>query len=194
MSTKTLERVTLHKGRVFTLVREKVALENGVTIDLDIVRHPGAAAMVPLTKNNTLMMIRQYRHAVGGYIWEIPAGTLNPNETPLDCAKRELVEEIGYSADRWHKLGEITPVPGYSDERIHIFCAMDLTPAIQHLDRDEILDVHEVSFEEAVRMAELGEIGDAKTISGLFMARLWLNHEETGFGGVKNREPRRRTF
>jgi 8-oxo-dGTP pyrophosphatase MutT (NUDIX family) len=189
MSTKTLECVTLHKGRVFTLVREKVALENGVTIDLDIVRHPGAAAMVPLTKRNTLMMIRQYRHAVGGFIWEIPAGTLDPNETPLDCAKRELVEEIGYSADRWHKLGEITPVPGYSDERIHIFCAMDLSPAIQHLDRDEILDVHEVSFEDAVRMAERGEIGDAKTISGLFMARLWLDHEEAGIGGVKNREP-----
>jgi ADP-ribose pyrophosphatase len=167
MGAETLERVILHKGRVFSLVREKVALENGVTMDLDIVRHPGAAAMVPL--------IRQYRHAAGGFIWEIPAGTLDPDETPVECAKRELVEEIGYSADTWHKLGEITPVPGYSDERIHIFCAMDLSPAIQHLDRDEILNVHEVRFEDAVKMVERGEIGDAKTISGLFMASLWLN-------------------
>ncbi|MDQ1335537.1 MAG: ADP-ribose pyrophosphatase [Thermodesulfobacteriota bacterium] len=174
MGARTLACETLHQGRVFTLVREKVALENGVTIDLDIVRHPGAAAMVPLTEDNTLLMIRQYRHAVGGFIWEIPAGTLDPEETPLACAKRELIEEIGYSAETWHKLGEITPVPGYSDERIHIFSAMDLSPAIQHLDRDEILDVHEIRFEDAVKMVERGEIGDAKTLSGLFMARLWL--------------------
>jgi ADP-ribose pyrophosphatase len=157
MSAETLECVTLHKGRVFTLVREKVALQNGVTINLDIVRHPGAAAMVPLTEQNSLLMIRQYRHATGGFIWEIPAGTLDPEEAPLDCARRELIEEIGYS-----------------DERIHIFCAMDLSPARQRLDRDEILEVHEVPFDEAVRMVERGEIGDAKTLSGLFMARLWL--------------------
>jgi len=178
MSAITNERVTLHKGRVFTLVREQVTLENGVTIDLDIVRHPGAAAMVPLMEDGTLLMIRQYRHALGGFIWEIPAGTLDPGETPLTCAKRELVEEIGYSADTWHKLGEITPVPGYSDERIHIYCAMDLSPAIQQLDRDEILNVHEVAFEEAVKMVERGEIRDSKTISGLFLARLWFSREE----------------
>jgi ADP-ribose pyrophosphatase len=174
MSAKILEREILHKGRVFALFRERVALENGVTLDLDIVRHPGAAAMVPLTASHTLMMIRQYRHAANGYIWEIPAGTLDPGETPLACAKRELVEEIGYAAQTWHKLGEITPVPGYSDERIHIFCAMDLTPAIQHLDSDEILDVHEIPFETAIKMAERGEIEDAKTLSGLFMASLWI--------------------
>jgi ADP-ribose pyrophosphatase len=151
-----------------------VALENGVTVDLDIVRHPGAAAMVPLMPGNTLLMIRQYRHAAGGYIWEIPAGTLDPDEMPLECAKRELIEEIGYSAATWYKLGEITPVPGYSDERIHIFCARDLTPARQHLDRDEILHVHEIPFDEAVKMAQKGEIADAKTLSGLLMTGLWL--------------------
>jgi len=174
MSGRTLECTTLHCGRVFSLVREKVALENGVTMDLDIVRHPGAAAMVPLTGTHTLLMIRQYRHAVGGFIWEIPAGTLNPRETPLECAKRELVEEIGYSAHTWHKLGEITPVPGYSDERIHLFCAMDLSPAAQDLDRDEILDVHEIAFDDAVKMIAKGEIQDAKTLSGLFLMKLWL--------------------
>jgi ADP-ribose pyrophosphatase len=174
MGATTLKRTILHKGRVFALYTEKVALENGVITDLDIVRHPGAAAMVPMTATNTLMMIRQYRHAANGYIWEIPAGTLDPGETPLACAKRELVEEIGYAARTWHKLGEITPVPGYSDERIHIFCAMDLTPAIQHLDSDEILDVHEIPFETAIQMVEQGEIEDAKTLSGLFMASLWI--------------------
>ncbi|MBC8420962.1 MAG: NUDIX hydrolase [Desulfobacterales bacterium] len=169
------QRVTLHEGRVFRLVRENVTLENGVTIDLDIIRHPGASAIVPLTENNTLFMIKQYRHAAGGFIWEIPAGTLDPNESPLECAKRELVEETGFSANKWQKLGEITPVPGYSDERIHIFCATDLAPARQDLDMDEILHVHEVRFDDAIAMIQRGEIQDGKTISGLFMASLWLN-------------------
>jgi len=173
MNGNILERVTLHKGRVFTLVKEHIQLENGVTVDLDIVRHPGAAAMVPFMDDDTLLMIRQYRHAVGGFIWEIPAGTLDPAESPLVCAKRELIEEIGHSADTWHKLGEITPVPGYSDERIHVFYAAGLSPARQNLDRDEILSVHRVPFEEAFHMIQRGEIQDAKTISGLFMARLW---------------------
>jgi len=175
MGGKTLEQTHLHHGRVFSLFRDRVALENGVTVDLDVVRHPGAAAMVPLTDKRTLLMIRQYRHAVGGCIWEIPAGTLAPEETPLACAQRELVEEIGYAARTWHKLGEITPVPGYSDERIHIFCARDLSPAAQNLDRDEIIDVHEIAFDEAIRMVERGEIQDAKTLSGLFLTGLWLN-------------------
>ena len=174
MNTTINQSVTLHEGRVFRLARENVTLENGVTIDLDIIRHPGASAIVPLTENNNLLMIKQYRHATGGFIWEIPAGTLDPDETPLHCAKRELIEETGFSARAWQKLGEITPLPGYSDERIHIFLATDLTPAEQDLDMDEILHIHEVSFDDAVRMVHRGEIEDGKTISGLFMANLWL--------------------
>ena len=175
MNTKINRHVTLHEGRVFSLVTENVTLENGVTIDLDIIRHPGASAIVPLTENKTLLMIKQYRHAVGDFIWEIPAGTLDANETPLECAKRELVEETGFSANTWQKLGETTPLPGYSDERIHIFLATNLTPASQDLDMDEILHVHEIRFDEAVKMVQRGEIEDGKTISGLFMASLWVN-------------------
>lgn len=186
MSTKINQSVTLHEGRVFRLVRENVTLENGITIDLDIIRHPGASAIVPLTENDTLLMIRQYRHATGGFIWEIPAGTLDPNETPLQCAERELIEETGFSAKAWQELGEITPVPGYSDERIHIFLATDLTPTWQDLDADEILRVHEVNFADAVRMVQRGEIQDGKTISALLMASLWLNGrnsvQETAIG------------
>ena len=180
MSTTINQSVTLHEGRIFSLVKENVTLENGVTIDLDIIRHPGASAIVPLTENNTLLMIKQYRHATGGFIWEIPAGTLDPDETPLQCAKRELIEETGFSAKAWQTLGEITPLPGYSDERIHIFLATDLTPASQDLDMDEILHVHEVRFDNAVRMVHRGEIEDGKTISGLFMASLWLNEKMGG--------------
>lgn len=175
MSSTINRSVTLHEGRIFKLVRENVTLENGVTIDLDIIHHPGASAIIPLTENNTLLMIKQYRHATRGFIWEIPAGTLDPDETPLQCAKRELIEETGFSAKAWQKLGETTPLPGYSDERIHIFLATDLTPASQDLDMDEIIHVHRVSFDDAVEMVHRGEIEDGKTISGLFMASLWLN-------------------
>jgi ADP-ribose pyrophosphatase len=171
METKVLKRTPLHRGRVFTLTRESITLPNGATVDLDIIRHPGAAAMVPLKESGSLVMVRQYRHAIGEYIWEIPAGTLNPHESPLECAKRELIEETGYAADRWENLGAIIPVPGYSDEKIHIFLARALRPALQNLDPDEILRVREVPFEEAFGMIESGDIKDSKTIASLFLAR-----------------------
>jgi len=179
MTTKVLEKTLLHRGRVFTMNREKIALPNGTTVHLDIIRHPGAAAMVPLKDDGSLIMVHQYRHAVGDYIWEIPAGTLDPGESPLVCAKRELIEETGYSANRWEKLGEIVPVPGYSDEKIHVFLATDLCTARQQLDPDEIIHVQEIPLGEAFDMIERGEIKDSKTISSLFFAktRLETRHE-----------------
>ena len=108
------------------------------------------------------------------YIWEIPAGTLDPQEEIIDCARRELTEETGYSAAQWHRLGEITPVPGYSDERIHIFLAADLQPAGRHLDADEVIEVKEVDFFKALEMIGDGQIQDAKSIAGLFLASAWL--------------------
>ena len=168
--------VTIHRGSVFRLVSENVTLPNGVTVDLDIIRHPGAAAIVALAPENSVKMIRQFRHAASGRIWEIPAGTFDDGESPLACAKRELVEEAGVSAAAWRKLGEITPVPGYSDERIHLFLATELTPTVQNLDRDELLDVHDIKLAEALEMIHRGEIQDAKTISGLFLVdRLMRN-------------------
>ncbi|MCP4112487.1 MAG: NUDIX hydrolase [Desulfobacteraceae bacterium] len=153
------------------MTTENITLSNGVTVDIDILRHPGASAIVPLSEKNTVILIRQYRHAVGDYIWEIPAGTLNPGELPIACAKRELVEETGFSAREFQKLGEITPVPGYSDERIHIFLGTGLEPAEQNLDMDELLNVHEIEFDETIEMIRNGDIQDCKTISGLYMAR-----------------------
>lgn len=161
----------LHKGRVFELFSENITLPNGVTTDIDILHHPGAAAIVPMSDEKTLVWIRQYRHAVGEYIWEIPAGTLDPEEAPLVCAKRELIEETGFSANSWQSLGQIVPVPGYSNERIHLFLARDLSPMQQNLDRDELLDVHHIPFEEAVAMVLSGQVVDGKTICGLLLAR-----------------------
>jgi ADP-ribose pyrophosphatase len=160
----------IHAGRVFELRKENITLPNGITLDIDIIRHPGASAIVPIAVDGGVILIRQYRHAVGGFIWEIPAGTLNRGETPLACARRELVEETGFSAEVFHKLGEIVPVPGYSDERIHIFLANGLLPAKQNLDRDELLEVNEVPFDEAIHMIRRGEIVDGKTIAGLLLA------------------------
>ncbi|MCP4353383.1 MAG: NUDIX hydrolase [Desulfobacterales bacterium] len=171
MSAKINNCVTIHTGRVFKITTENITLSNGVTVDIDILRHPGASAIVPLSEKNTVILIRQYRHAVGDYIWEIPAGTLNPGELPIACAKRELVEETGFSAGEFQKLGEITPVPGYSDERIHIFLATGLEPAEQNLDMDELLNVHEIEFDKTIDMIRNGVIQDCKTISGLYMAR-----------------------
>ena len=177
MSATVNSHTTLHQGRVFRLVSEKYTLDNGVTSDMDFILHPGAAAMVPMLNNREVVLIKQYRHAIREFIWEIPAGTLDPDESPITCARRELIEEIGYSATDWHQLGTITPLPGCSDERIHIFMASDLKPAEQHLDDDEMINVHKMNLSEALQMILAGEISDGKTISGLFLAFNWLNRK-----------------
>lgn len=154
-------------GKVVTLNIDTVTLPNGVTVDLEIVRHPGAAAVVPLRENGTVMLIKQFRHAAGGFIYEIPAGKLHPGEDPVHCAARELEEEIGYVAGRLERLTSIFTAPGFTDEVIHIYKATNLTPGRQQLDRDEVLEVLELSLEEAVKMVKAGTIRDAKTIVGL---------------------------
>ena len=169
MSFKVHHRQTLRKGRVFDITIENVTFPNGFNADLEIIRHPGAAAIVPLTTDERVLMLKQYRHAIGDFIWEIPAGTFDGQEDPLVCAQRELIEETGFSAQHWESLGAITPVPGYSDERIHLFVASGLAPAAQHLDQDEVLEVHHVPLMQVVDMIAQGQIQDAKTIAGIFM-------------------------
>ncbi len=176
MSATINSRTTIHKGRVYELVSENITLENGVTTETEFIHHPGATAIVPMLNETQIILINQYRHALRKFIWEIPAGTLDTEETPINCARRELIEETGYSAQTWKQLSEITPVPGYSDERIYIFLATDLDPAGQSLDSDEILNVHTLKLEEALTMIRNGEIQDGKTISGLFLAYAWLQN------------------
>jgi ADP-ribose pyrophosphatase len=178
MSAKVMNRTTLHRGRVFELHRENVALPNGVIVDFDVVRHPGASAVVPILGQENVVLLKQYRHAIGDFIWEIPAGTLNAGETPLQCAKRELCEETGLMAQVFEKIGEVTPLPGYADERIHLFVAVDLEAAEQSLDEDEMLDVHEVGLNHAIEMIYKGSIQDGKTIAGLFLAYRWMKDRQ----------------
>jgi len=178
MSAKINNRINIYRGRVYSLIKENVTLDNGITTDMEFIEHPGAAAIIPLLNKNHIVLLNQYRHALRKYIWEIPAGTLDPQESVMSCAKRELIEETGFSADQWHSLGEIMPVPGYSDERIHIFLATGLQAAERNLDEDEIIQVHTVECEEALDMIRRGDIQDAKSIAGLFLAFEWLKINE----------------
>jgi ADP-ribose pyrophosphatase len=139
---------------------------------LEVVRHPGAAAVVPLKDDGTVVLIRQFRHAAGGFIYEIPAGKLHPGEDPLACAARELEEEIGYKAGKLELLSSIFTAPGFTDEVIHIYKATGLTIGRQQLDRDEVLEVIEMPLLEAMRMIETGAIRDAKSIVGLYTVYL----------------------
>ncbi len=157
----------IYKGTVVTLNVDTVRLPNGHTIDLEVIRHPGASAVVPLKEDGTVVLIRQFRHAANGFIYEIPAGKLHPKEDPLDCAARELEEEIGYKAGRLELLSSIFTAPGFADEVIHIYLATSLTIGTQNLDQDEVLEVVEMPLREAISKISDGTIRDAKTIVGL---------------------------
>lgn len=170
MSAKINSSQTVfHVGR-FRLDTEKVTLDNGVDTTLHVLRHPGAVAVVPFLNEATVILIQQYRHALGDYIWEIPAGTIDAGEKPLNCAGRELIEETGFRANNFDFLGDIFLAPGYSDERLHLFLGYDLVPDVQNLEPDEVLEVKQVLLTDALSMIESGEIRDAKTITGLLLA------------------------
>ena len=170
MRAKVNHRDLIYQGRVFTVYKDNVTLPNGKKANMDVVRHPGASAIVALTGENKIFLLKQYRYVIDDFIWEIPAGTLESGENPLDCAKRELIEETGFGATSWKGMGNMTPAPGYTDERIHLFLAQDLFPAEQNLDRDEILDVHQVPFDDALAMTRDGRIADSKSVTGILMA------------------------
>ncbi len=157
----------IYTGKVVTLNIDTVTLPNGATIDLETIRHPGAAAVVPVKDDGTVVLIRQFRHAAGGFIYEIPAGKLQPGEDPLHCASRELEEEVGYRASSFELLTSIFTAPGFADEVIHVYKATGLTTGRQQLDPDEVLDIIEMPLAEAVNKIEDGTIRDAKTIVGL---------------------------
>ena len=162
----------IFKGRVVTLDIDTVTLPNGATIELEMIHHPGAAAVVPMKEDGTVILIRQYRHAAGGYIYEIPAGKLHQGEDPKLCAARELQEEIGYRADSLELLASILTTPGFTDEVIHIYKGTGLTKGKQDLDHDEVIEIVELPLEKALAQIIDGTIRDGKTIVGLQTAYL----------------------
>ncbi len=154
---------------------ETATLPNDVTVDLAIVRHPGACAIVALDDDGAVATMRQYRHAIGGYLMEVPAGCRDSGESALQCAERELGEEAGLSALRWDHLGSIVTIPSFCDERIELFLARDLSEVPRKLDHDEVIgQVERVKLSEALAMIRRGEIIDAKTIAALHHAAAFL--------------------
>jgi 8-oxo-dGTP pyrophosphatase MutT (NUDIX family) len=168
--------MTLHdssvqfRGRVITVTVDDVTLPNGHRTKLEIVHHPGGAAVVAIDKDRKVCLLRQHRHAVGGYLWELPAGKLEPGEPPLHTARRELVEEAGSQATQWDSLGTCTPSPGVMREVVHLFLATGLSPATSAPESAEVFEVHWVPIEEAHRWVLDGTINDAKTAVGIIRA------------------------
>jgi ADP-ribose pyrophosphatase len=166
----------VYTGNVVRLDVDTVRFPDDSTGELEIIRHPGAAAVIPCASDPaggdpTILMIRQFRHAAGGPLWEIPAGTLAPGEAPEACARRELHEETGVAADRIERLTSIYTTPGFTDEVIHLFWAQGLTAGAPARERDEFIEVVPRPLSEVLAGIKSGEIRDAKTVVAiLYMA------------------------
>jgi ADP-ribose pyrophosphatase len=170
MTLVSTERI--YSGKVVNLDLDTVRFPDGTTGKLEMVRHPGASAVValldePRGPDPRVLMIRQFRHAANDFIWEIPAGRLDPGETPSTCAQRELEEETGMSADVLARLTTIYTTPGFTDEKIHIFLATGMKPGKHRREADEFMEVHTKRWSEIMTMIRTGEIKDAKTLVGL---------------------------
>jgi 8-oxo-dGTP pyrophosphatase MutT (NUDIX family) len=164
----------VHSGRIIQVSTERLLYNNGREYDLDFVRHPGAAAVVAMDGAGRVCLVRQYRHGVEDFLWEIPAGKLDPGEAPQACAVRELAEETGVQARRWTSLGQFLPAPGIFTEVIHLYLARDLTVGAPSPDADEELEIQWLPIEEAAGMVLRGEWSDGKTALALWRAQYQL--------------------
>jgi ADP-ribose pyrophosphatase len=177
-----LESKRIHTGRVINLDVDTVRFPDGSTGQLEIIRHPGAAAVVPFVSDPrgpdpTILLIEQFRHATDGKLLEIPAGRLNPGEDPAECARRELLEEVGVTAGRLERLTTIWTTPGFTDERIHLFWATDLKSGQHAREADEFIEVRPKPLSEVLTFIREGRICDAKTVLAiLYVAGFVLEH------------------
>ena len=162
---------TVFRGRVILVNVETVRLPNGHCIDLEIIHHPGGAAVAAIDAQQRVCLIRQYRHAAGGWIWELPAGKLEPDEPALATARRDLIEDTGTSAQSWQSLGVYVSSPGVFDEIVHLFLARGLDSVKMAHEAAELIEVHWLDLEEACTRALDGHINDGKTALGLLRAR-----------------------
>ena len=167
---RTLESRQVFQGKLIQVRVEQVGLPDGTTAQREIVDHPGAVCIVAVDDEWNVLMVRQYRKAVGASLLEVPAGTLESGEEPLECAERELREETGFAARTFKLLGEFWTAPGFTTERMHAFLATALRPDALPGDADERIEVERVPMSRAAEMARKGEIHDAKSIAALLMA------------------------
>ncbi len=174
-SDAQLDSERLHAGKIIKLDRDRIRYPDGSEADVDIVRHPGASAVVPFLsdpegEDPQILLLRQYRYAADGYLYEIPAGRLDPGESPAACAARELKEETGCTAKQIGPLITMVTTPGFTDERIHLFIATDLTHGEAAREADEFADVIVMRLSEALELIQRGEIVDGKTALGILYA------------------------
>jgi len=169
----------VYSGKVISVDVDSVRFPNDLIGELEMVRHPGASAVVPFldpldSPDPRILLIRQYRYAANGYVYEIPAGRLDPGETPEDCAARELREETGYSASDLIRLTTFYTTPGFTDEQIHLFAASGLTEGNSRVEADEVLDLAPVMLSRAMAMIASGELVDGKSMIGVLFAERFI--------------------
>jgi ADP-ribose pyrophosphatase len=162
-----LSSTTTYRGRLFDVELDELEMEGGVIARREIIRHPGAVAMIPVDHLDRLLLVTQYRHAAGRRLLEIPAGTLERGEDPRDCAIRECQEEVGMLPGRVVPMGGLFVAPGYTTEYIHLFVCTDLEESRLAADEDEDLEVEPTTLEDALSLIESGEICDAKSVVGI---------------------------
>jgi len=167
---KFKQRRQVFHGRVIDVGVETVERPNGRMAELEIIRHPGGAAAVALDDSGRVCLLRQYRHAAGGWLWELPAGKIDPGEDPFGTARRELEEEAGTEADEWTDLGPMVSSPGVFTEVIHLYLARSLHQSSHLHETDEVIEIHWMPFDQAIDWCADGTITDAKTLVGLFRA------------------------
>jgi ADP-ribose pyrophosphatase len=166
----------VYDGRIFNVDIDTVRFPDGSTGELEMVRHSGASAVVPFLgdpagEDPQILLLRQYRYAAEGYLYEVPAGRLDEGESPEECARRELVEETGCTAARVEPLTTIYTTPGFTDERIHLFLAEGLEPGAEHREADEFMELHTLRWSDVMRQVERGEISDGKTLVSLLFVQ-----------------------
>ena len=171
----------VYTGRVINVDIDRVRFPNGSDGELEMVRHPGASAVVPFlsavdTADPQILLIKQYRYAADDFIYEIPAGKLDGNEDPLACARRELLEETGCTAQKIEHLCTFYTTPGFTDERIHLFLARELAEGDHHREADEFMELHVRRWSAVREMIQRGEIGDGKTLVALLFVQAFIRH------------------
>jgi ADP-ribose pyrophosphatase len=168
----------VYRGKVLELNIERVELPNGTVAELEIAHHPGGAVVVAVDADDRVCLLRQFRHAAGGWITELPAGKIDNHEPPLECAQRELAEEAGVTARHWDPLGQFFSSPGVLTEVIHVFMARGLTPCDATPEQHEVFETRWIPMAEATALAADGRLQDAKTITGLIWAQTRLQAEK----------------
>jgi ADP-ribose pyrophosphatase len=169
MKAETVSSKKIYSGKIFDITLDRIR-EGDIEYERDIISHNGSAVIVPVFSDLTVALVKQYRHPARKYLFEIPAGSLNANESPEIGAHRELEEEIGVSAGKMEKLSEFYVSPGFLSEKMFVFLATDLMETAQNLEDDELIEIEKLTFKRAFEMIQNNEIEDAKTIVGLILA------------------------